>query len=197
MSRNRKYEALQFACECVSAHGGYSDPWAAVAQHKLLPNGTKEAILNLVAKEPKTIAQVAKQLGISQPAVHRHVIEMAQSELLRESEEWERKYPAERYYEPNFPVIKADEAAEFESLCQELAKQIADLFEQRCRQLESAFKRTSLPQEGWTFSDVTQYLYARTQRAARVMLEQRAALEPRTKHHNGVEWVFWAEDPQL
>jgi DNA-binding transcriptional ArsR family regulator len=195
MSKKKDHKGLQFACECVSARGGYSDPWAGVAQRKLLPDGTKEAILNLVGKQPKTIAQIAKELGISRPAVHRHINEMVESELLRESEEWERKYPAERYYEPNFPIIKAAEGAEFESLCQELSRHIADLFDDRRGQLESAFKRTSLPEEGWTFSDVAQYLYARAQRGARVILEQRGTLLPRKEHRNGVEWIFWAEEP--
>jgi hypothetical protein len=43
------------------------------------------------------------------------------SELLRESVEWKKKYPAERYYEANFPVFKAEECEEFRSLCEEMA----------------------------------------------------------------------------
>ena len=36
-------DGLRFPCECVSSRrGGYSDPWAAVTKHKLLPDGTKE-----------------------------------------------------------------------------------------------------------------------------------------------------------
>ena len=73
---------LQFACECVSAKGGYSDPWAAISQNKLLPDGTKEEILNRLAKEPRTIAQLAKELELSQPSIHRHIGEMMASELL-------------------------------------------------------------------------------------------------------------------
>ena len=53
-------EGLRFPCECVSGRGGgYSDPWAAIAKHKLLPNGTKEEILNLLAREPRTSSQLA------------------------------------------------------------------------------------------------------------------------------------------
>jgi DNA-binding transcriptional ArsR family regulator len=113
-----------------------------------------------VAKEPKTIAQLAKELDLSQPSIHRHVSEMMASELLRESSEWERKYPSERYYEPNFPVVKADERAEFEVICQEMAARVADLFEKRRKQLENAFDKTDLANRGWTFADITQYLYA-------------------------------------
>src|ERR687886_472444 len=123
-------DGLRFACECVSARrGGYSDPWAAIAKDKLMVDGTKEEILNLVAREPKTIAQLAKELDLSKPSIHAHINEMIASELLRESEEWEKRYPTERYYEPNFPVVKAAERAEFESLCAGLSARFADLFE--------------------------------------------------------------------
>jgi DNA-binding transcriptional ArsR family regulator len=185
---------LQFACECVSARGGYSDPWASISQNKLLPDGTKEAVLNSLAKKPKTIAQLAKELDLSQPSIHRHIGEMMASELLRESEEWERTYPTERYYEPNFPVVKADERAEFDAICQEMAEAVADLFEKRRKQLQSAFDKTDLANRGWMFADVAQYLYASVQRGARELLEQRGTLPPREKHRNGVEWIFWAEE---
>jgi DNA-binding transcriptional ArsR family regulator len=194
MSIPKGYKPLRFACECMSGSGDYSDPWAGISQNKLLPDGTKEEILNLVAGEPKTIAQLAKHLGRSQPSIHRHISEMMASELLRKSEEWERKHPAERYYEPNFPVVKADERAEFEALCQQMAGQVADLFEKRRKQLERAFDKTDLAKRGWAFSDLAHYLYAGVQRGARELLEERGALPPREKHQNGAEWIFWAEE---
>src|SRR5919206_1999543 len=117
MSVPEGLEGLCFACECVSARrDGYSDPWAAIAKNRLLPDGTKEEILNLVADEPKTISQLAEALSLSPPSVHAHVGDMMRSELLRESVEWEKRYPTERYYEPNFPVIGAEEHAAFEAV---------------------------------------------------------------------------------
>src|SRR5688572_33103157 len=110
-------KGLRFPCECVSAKlGGYSDPWAEVTKRKLLPNGTKEQILNLVAREPKTISQLAQALSLSAPSVHTHINDMMNSDLLRESKEFEKKHPTERYYEPNFPVFKEEECAEFQTL---------------------------------------------------------------------------------
>jgi len=53
-------KGLRFACECVSARAkGYGDPWANISQNRLLPDGTKEEILNLVAQEPRTISLLA------------------------------------------------------------------------------------------------------------------------------------------
>jgi DNA-binding transcriptional ArsR family regulator len=189
-------DGLCFACECVSAkRDGYSDPWAAIAKNKLLPDGTKEEILNLVAREPKTISQLAEALALSPPSVHAHINDMMRSELLRESEEWEKRYPTERYYEPNFPVVQAAERAEFDALCRTMAEQLAALFEKRRTQLERAFHQTNLSERGWEFSDIAQYLYASVQRRARTLLETRGVLPTRERHANGAEWLFWAEEP--
>jgi DNA-binding transcriptional ArsR family regulator len=187
-------KALRFPCECVSGlAGGYTDPWADIARHRLLPNGTKEQILNLVAGEPRTISQLAQALDLSAPSVHTHVNDMVKSELLRESEEYEKRHPTERYYEPNFPVFKAEECEEFRGLCEEMAQQVATMFERRRAKIERAFRRTGLADHGWEVSDVTQCLYANMYRGARALLEERGVLTPRQKHQNGAEWIFWAE----
>ena len=190
-------EGLRFPCECVSGRGGgYSDPWAEVTKYKLLPDGTKEEILNLLAREPKTISQLAEALSLSVPSVYSHINDMMKSELLRESIEWEKKHPTERYYEPNFPVFRAEDCAEFEALCQEMAEQVAALFEKKRPQMERAFRKTGFASRGWKLADVTQCLYANMQRRARSLLEERGLLASREKHANGVEWIFWAEEPK-
>jgi len=188
-------KSLRFPCECVSnSPGGYSDPWADVTKRKLLPNGTKEQILTLLAKEPKTISQLAQALKLSVPTVHTHVNDMLKSELLRESEQLEKKHPTERYYEPNFPVFKAEECAEFRELCDDLAQQFAAVFERHRARIERAFRKTTLPDKGWDSVDVTQCLYANAYRGARTLLEERGLLRSRVKHANGAEWIFWAEE---
>ena len=49
---------LRFPCECVSSgEEGYSDPWAKITKNRLLPNGIKEQILNVLARIPNTITQ--------------------------------------------------------------------------------------------------------------------------------------------
>ena len=195
MPASNDLKSLCFPCECVSGgRGGYSDPWSEITKNKLLPNGTKEDILNLVAREPKTISQLAEALDLSPPSVHTHINDMMKSELLRESEEWEKKYPTERYYEPNFPVFKAEECAEFRGLCEEMADGVVALFEKRRAKMERAFARTPLADQGWELSDITQCLYANMQRGARTKLEQRGLLSPRQKHKNGAAWIFWAQE---
>src|SRR5829696_2764778 len=154
-------KGLRFPCECVSGlPGGYTDPWTDITKRKLLPNGTKEQILTLVADEPKTISQLAQALNLSAPSIYTHINDMLESELLRESEEFEKKHPSERYYQPNFPVFKTEECQEFRELCEEMAGQLATMFERRRAKMERAFRRTSLATHGWELSDITQCLYA-------------------------------------
>ena len=150
--------------------------------------------MTLLAEEPKTISQLAQALNLSAPSVFTHINDMLQSELLRESEEFEKRHPSERYYEPNFPVFRTEECAEFRELCEEMAKQLAALFEQHRGKMEQAFRKTKLPAEGWELSDVTQCLYANMYRSARSLLEERGLLRTRQPHANGAEWVFWAEE---
>ena len=190
-------KGLRFPCECVSSRpGGYSDPWAEITKNKLLPDGTKEEILNVLAQGPNTITQIAETLGLSAPSVHTHVKDMLRSELLREAVESEKTHPAERYYEPNFPVFKEEECAEFMTLCEEMSRELAKLFEKKRQKMERAFRKTGLAKQGWELSDVTQCLFANMYRGARVQLEQRGLLTPREKHANGAQWIFWAEEPE-
>jgi DNA-binding transcriptional ArsR family regulator len=191
------FKGLRFPCECVSASSdGYSDPWAEITKNRLLPNGTKEEILNILAQGPGTITQIAESIGLSAPSVHTHVSEMLNSELLREAVEWEKTHPAERYYEPNFPVFKAEECAEFMTLCDEMSKDLVTLFEKNRRKIGRAFQKTDLPDKGWELSDITQCLFTNVYRGARTQLEKSGLLSPREKHANGIQWIFWAEEAE-
>ncbi len=197
MSVPKGFKGLRFPCECVSSRsGGYSDPWAEITKNKLLPNGTKEEILNILAQGPNTITQIAETLRLSAPSVHTHVSDMLRSELLREAVEWEKTHPAERYYEPNFPVFKTQECAEFRALCEEMSNELVRLFEKKHQKIERAFRKTDLPEKGWELSDITQCLFTNMYRGARTQLEQRGLLSPREKHANGAQWIFWAEEPE-
>ena len=191
------FKGLRFPCECVSSRpDDYSDPWAEIAKNKLLPNGTKEEILNVLAQEPKTITQIAEALGLSAPSVHTHVSDMLHSELLRKAVEWEKTHPAERYYEPNFPLFKTEECEAFRSLCDEMSEALATMFEKKRQKMERAFRKTSLSKQGWELADVTQCLFANVYRGARTQLERSGLLSPREKHANGASWIFWAEQPE-
>ena len=191
------FKGLLFPCECVSSRpGGYSDPWAEITKNRLLPNGTKEEILNVLAQEPKTITQIAEALRLSAPTVHTHVSEMLRSELLREAVEWEKTHPAERYYEPNFPVFRSEECAEFRALCEEMSKELVTLFERKRKKIERAFRKTDFPEQGWEITDITQCLFTNMYRGARTLLEQDGLLSPREKHANGAQWIFWAEETE-
>jgi len=185
---------LRFPCDCVSGRSdNYGDPWSDVTKNRLLSDGSKEEILNLVAEEPKTISQMAKAMNLSVPSIHKHVNELLQSELIRDSIEWEKLHPKERYYEPNFPVVRADECEAVQEICEKMSETIADMFASARPGFERAFDESGLAGSGWTFDDVSQCVFARIQRNAREMLEQRGLVSPAKPHRNGSVWTFWAE----
>ena len=191
------FNGLRFPCECVSSREEtYSDPWAEITKNRLLPNGTKEQILNVLAEGPNTITQIAEALSLSAPSVHTHVTDMLRSELLREAVDWEKAHPAERYYEMNFPVFKAGECEEFRALCEELSKNLVVLFEKQHRKMERAFRKTGLSEQGWELTDVTPCLFANMYRGARTRLEEQGLMASREKHKNGARWIFWAEEAE-
>src|SRR5687767_11253105 len=173
-------QGLRFACACTSAAPVAEDPWVAIPQQRKLNNGTKELILNALYRQPRTTAQLAQVLGLSAPAVHRHVAELLASELIREvaAPEDGRRSALERYFRPNFPVVLAADRAELQPALDELADAFAAAFRDRQASLAEAFRRTSLPARGERFEALLHYLYAAAARTARARLEADAALPP-------------------
>ena len=105
---------LRFACACAAAVPTAEDPWVAIVNQRKLNDGTKELILNAIYRQPRTITQLAELLGISAPAVHRHVVDMLADELIQEVDlvAPQRSRGSERYYRPNFPVVLAADQAD-------------------------------------------------------------------------------------
>src|SRR5215211_5188653 len=124
---------LRFACACATAVPVAEDPWVAIVNQRKLNDGTKELILNAIYRQPRTITQLAELLGISAPAVHRHVADMLASELIAEAVVTapERSRGSERYYRPNFPVLLASDQEMLQPVLQDLAADIAAAFHRR------------------------------------------------------------------
>src|SRR5687768_14504220 len=104
LPQDEDFRSLRFACSCASAAPVAADPWVAIAQQGKLADGTKELILNALHRRPRSIAQLSALLGLSPPAVHRHVAELLASELIREAPipASQRRSPTERRYRPAF-----------------------------------------------------------------------------------------------
>src|SRR5215217_9010454 len=124
---------LRFACACASAVPVGEDPWVAIVNQRKLNDGTRELILNALYRQPRTITQLAELLGISAPAVHRHIVDMLADELIHEVDPAavERSRGSERYYRPNFPVVLAADRASLQPVLEELAADIATVFHRR------------------------------------------------------------------
>ena len=80
----------------------------------LISGETKEIILNRTYRQPKTVTQLAREIGLSQPVIYKHVKELLASEVMREADlpEAQKSYRVEKYYEPNFPVLLEEDLAQ-------------------------------------------------------------------------------------
>jgi DNA-binding transcriptional ArsR family regulator len=187
---------LRFACACATAVPVAEDPWVAIVNQRKLNDGTKERILNAIYRQPRTITQLAELLGISAPAVHRHISDMLGDELIQEVDlaAPERSRGSERYYRPNFPVVLAGDHAMLQLVLEDLAADIAAAFRRRQNALPNAFAQTSLPARGEAFETMLHYIYATATRLARERLEAAGELPPWPEHADGSRWVWWAEE---
>src|SRR5215216_2767504 len=124
---------LRFACACASATPVGQDPWVAIVNQRKLNDCTKERILNAIYREPRTITQLGDLLGISAPAVHRHIVDMLADELIHEVDPAavERSRGSERYYRPSFPIVLAADRTALQPVLEEIAADIAAVFRQR------------------------------------------------------------------
>jgi hypothetical protein len=173
---------LRFACACASAVPSGEDPWVAIVNQRKLNDGTKELILNAIYRQPRTITQLAELLGISAPAVHRHIGDMLADDLIQEVDlaAPQRSRGSER--DALQPVLE------------DLAADIAAVFQQRQEALANALAETSLPARREPVELLHHYLYATATRLARARLEVDGALPPWPDHADGSRWIWWAEE---
>ncbi len=188
---------LQFACDCVSQlHNIVRDPWSHVSRAGLISSETKEIILNKTYRHPKTVTQLAKEIGLSQPAIHKHVKELLHNDMLRAvtvSDE-KKNYRVEQYYEPNFPVLLMKDLSQLEPACHKAAQRIADIFWEHRDELEAAFAGSSLEKKGYAVEDILDFLYSKIRRMGREILDEQGFFPELPTHKDGSRWVYWAEE---
>ncbi len=197
VSSNSDEPRLRLACSCASASDLMSDPWAAIPHDGKLNDGAKERILNALARQPRTISQLAGLLGISAPAVHRHVTDLLASELIAEvvAPDDGCRSGVERYYQPGFPIVRAADRAALQPVLAELADAMAEAFRAQRPALAAAVAATTLPDRGTAFASLRHYLYATATRLARARLEAAGELPAWPAHADGSRWIWWAEEP--
>jgi DNA-binding transcriptional ArsR family regulator len=162
----------------------------------LISGETKEIILNKTYRQPKTVTQLAKEIGLSQPAVYKHVKEMLATDLMREAHlsDEEKRYRVEKYYEPNFPILLEEDVAQLEPVCRQIAQRIAETYWEHRDDLHSAFADSSLEKQGYALEDILDYLYSKTRRMARATLDKEGFFPEVPSHPDGSRWVYWAEE---
>ena len=191
---------LQFACDCVShLYQPIRDPWSYVSRAGLISSETKEIILNKTYRQPKTVTQLAKEIGLSQPAIYKHVQELLASDMLQEAHlpDEEKTYRVEKYYEPSFPVLLREDVDHLEPACREVAQRIAEIYWEYREELQGAFPGCSLERRGYALEDILDYLYSKIRRLGREILEEQGFFPELPTHRDGSRWVYWAEEIEI
>jgi DNA-binding transcriptional ArsR family regulator len=191
---------LQFACDCVShLHDTIRDPWSHVSRAGLISSETKEIILNKTYRQPKTVTQLAKEIGLSQPAIYKHVKELLASDMIRETHlsNEEKTYRVEKYYEPNFPVLLQEDLAQLEPVCRKIAQRVAEIYWEHLDELQGAFAGCSLGDREYTLEDILDYLYSKIRRLGREILDEQGFFPELPTHRDGSRWLYWAEEIEL
>jgi DNA-binding transcriptional ArsR family regulator len=191
---------LQFACDCVSyLHDTIRDPWSHVSRAGLISSETKEIILNKTYRQPKTVTQLAKEIGFSQPAIYKHVKELLANDMMREAHlpNEEKTYRVEKYYEPNFPVLLQEDMAQLEPVCRKIAQRVAEIYWEHLDELQEAFAGCSLGDREYTLEDILDYLYSKIRRLGREILDEQGFFPELPTHRDGSRWLYWAEEIEL
>jgi len=186
---------LKFSCNCIDST---DDPWSYVSQSGVLSSETRQIIINKIYKEPKTVTQLAKEIGLSQPAIHKHVADLLKESLIKEVEvpESERAFKREKYYAPNFPVILKSDLDILGPILKTIVKGVVKVIKENENRLEKGFSKTSLPKKQWAFEDLTFFLYRKITDLTREEFE-REGFFPKIPVRNGEKWVFWTEEVNL
>ena len=183
---------LKFSCSCINS---FEDPWSYVSKSGSLSSETRQIMMNKIYKEPKTVTQLSKEIGLSQPAIHKHVAELLSEGLIREVEvpESERAFKREKYYSPTFPVVLKSDLGILEPILTEIVEEVSEIIKKHKDRLKTVFDRTSLPKRHWSFEDLTFFLYKKITDLTREKFE-REGFFPGIPMRNGEKWVFWAEE---
>jgi DNA-binding transcriptional ArsR family regulator len=195
IGRKSEAQILKFSCNCINS---IEDPWSYVSQAGLLSSETRQIIINKIYREPKTVTQLAKEIGLSQPAIHKHVIGLSKESLIKEVEvsESERAFRREKYYAPNFPVILKSDLDILKPVLMVIVKEVVRIIEENEDRLRRGFNKTSLPKNQWAFEDLTFFLYRKITDLVREKFE-RDGFFPEIPVRNGQKWVFWTEEVKL
>lgn len=184
---------LAFPCDCMSATPRCQEPWARVAKAGMFKGGTKEVLLNILSRQPKTIAQLARQTRFAQPTVFRHIRDLTKHHLVREVQPKSKGYTFERYYKQNFPVLTRPDRALLDEEIARLTHGIATEIRRHLPAMRKLFDSSHAAREGWTFEEIAQYAVHAAQRRARITLEKQGKLAAAFRSA-GLDFAFWGTE---
>ena len=143
----------------------------------------------MLADRPRTVAQLAQDVGLSQPTMLEQVRRALQDGLIVEVDvpAEHRRRAGERFYAPAVPVIRHMDRELLDTACRPLAEQMAAALLEHRADLLAAFALTHLAQEGWEPDALWPYLQETIFRLTFEQVEQ--AMVPTPVPTHGLAWV--------
>jgi predicted ArsR family transcriptional regulator len=148
---------------------------------------TKELVLSQLVRGPQTVAQLAAELGLTPPGVHRHVRDLLRLGLLAESPSPSGGRRHERYYTNAFPTVSRQDRERMMPVVSALARELIETYNRHDGPLRAAFQSTELAQ-GWDFKDLSLCILDEAEKMFRAELVRQGKL-PETD-----DLVVWGQE---
>jgi DNA-binding transcriptional ArsR family regulator len=147
--------------------GGYG-PVTKVAT--VLESQARKAIVYLLATQgPLTLKEISEKLKLSPSTVHDHLRKLKEAEVIKEAEEYPKKFKVEVYYRLNVPFLLFSELKGLEHAMKNLIEEFSMFIEKAKNNIANYIKDFNL--RCLTYKD--QYLY---ERVVLVLLSQLSIL---------------------
>lgn len=150
---------------------------------------TRERLVAALAERPRTVAQLARQVGLAQPTMLEQVRRAIRDGLIVEVDVPmdHRRTAGERFYAPAVPVIRQADKELLEPACRALAIEMATALTEQRGDLLAAFAMTHLARDGWDFPAIWPYIHEMVFRLTIEQLDGLIASNLEASH--GLAWV--------
>ena len=149
----------------------------------------RERLVMALVDGPRTVAQLARAFGLSQPTVLEQTRRALRDELIVEvaAPAGQRRVASERYYALAVPVVRQPDRDLLSPACSAVAQELAGALLRNQGDLLAAFAMTPLAREGWEFAELWPYL---NETICQMALEAAVGfVEPRATRPHGLAWV--------
>lgn len=178
---------LKFSSYGSFKPGAPENPWEALSVK------VRRDIVEAIYRVPKTITQLAKELKLSQAAIHKHINVLLTCNLIKEVEvpSDKRRFKVEKFYSTNFPIALRSDREKLDGVCRKIAKVHVDAYKENLEELKAVFDTCSFKEGGWSLKDAIFYIKSTIDDLANEMLSEEGLW---FKKYSTLFFFAWEED---